>query len=88
MMTNINELHDLAELMGFRIVAPGARHNYDAAMEEKPNPKWVLRKIKPGYDIAMYWSSADLKHDLDVEYESFCKFNADIAARAGQRGTE
>lgn len=58
-MTLEEKTRALLESIGGRLEPAGQRHIYDAAIEHRPKPRWVVQAAKPRHDLATFRSLGD-----------------------------
>lgn len=87
-MTLEEKTRALLESIGGRLEPAGARHVYDAAIDHRPKPRWVVQAAKPRHDLATFRSLGDAAAWAEKEakkWNDLNKHTAEILIRGKYR---
>jgi hypothetical protein len=71
-MKRLEKCEQLINAMNLKLEPAGKKHDYEAAIEGLPTPKFVVKHQNPSYDIKWFLNASDLlewlqeaKHEYD-----------------------
>lgn len=56
----LSEAQALAEELDLKLEPAGQKHSFEAALLDKPKPKYVIKNRRPTYDIEVFWNLTEL----------------------------